>query len=527
MLFPDAPTSRPPAGAEGADASEAALLHELRRGERDGFVRYHELYRAPVHDLIWQLADDQDGAVALTDEAFATAYRRILLHDGRVDLRAWTYRAALDVCRDHLAESGTDDGAASVDGPAPPARLGRGATKDLGRRIAEAFATLGFEYRAVLLLHDVHGLTAAESAMAFGVAGDAAAALLFRAREAFREAFEGLSIDQPAGACRLAELAAVGAVGRGLPLHERLRLEEHAGYCRHCRRVLARWRAQPVGLALFIAAAPPAPALETPPVFAVRGAGDASRAAALPLASRAVARAARTVKGRTFAYVLAAACLALSAGLAVQHAMDGGSVVVVQSAGLSMPWLHAAKSPAGSSSSRRIVRPATHVRSSGGSATSSTAAGSAASTGTTYASASVTGESESSGPASSAHVSPSAVGSAGGQATGGDASSVGAQASAAGSSAPEPRAGRAAKGHGRADKGHGRAATDSRHGARAGWGHQAHAGRRHGDHAARRHQAHATSRHRGHAYGKHHDHAARHRDHAARRHGGKTGKKQH
>ena len=86
------------------DADSDILLRELRRGDRQGFVRYFELYRAPVHDLVRWLLRDGDDAIAATEEVFTTAYRRILLAEGPIDLRAWTFKAALDVCQQRLDE---------------------------------------------------------------------------------------------------------------------------------------------------------------------------------------------------------------------------------------------------------------------------------------------------------------------------------------------------------------------------------------------------------------------------------------
>ena len=42
-------------------------------------------------------------AAAITHEVFVRAYRKILLHNGAIDLRPWVYGVALDTCREHLA----------------------------------------------------------------------------------------------------------------------------------------------------------------------------------------------------------------------------------------------------------------------------------------------------------------------------------------------------------------------------------------------------------------------------------------
>ena len=100
MIDPTAPASTPPAGESGRDAQADQLLHELQQGDRGAFERYHALYRVPVYDLVRRLLPDGDDVVSATDEVFTTAFRRIILQDGHIALRAWTYQSALDVCRE-------------------------------------------------------------------------------------------------------------------------------------------------------------------------------------------------------------------------------------------------------------------------------------------------------------------------------------------------------------------------------------------------------------------------------------------
>ena len=64
-------------------------------------------------------------------------YRRILLHDGPLDLSGWTYGAAIDVCRERLDEREADHratGGPEADGSEP---------NDLGRRFGQALGDGG------------------------------------------------------------------------------------------------------------------------------------------------------------------------------------------------------------------------------------------------------------------------------------------------------------------------------------------------------------------------------------------------
>ena len=306
--------SKPPAGGTAMPVHSDLLLHELRNGEREAFVRYYELYRLPVYNLVRSLLRDGDEAVPATVEVFTTAYRRILLDDDCNALRELTYTAALDVCRERLGEKA--DRGETIDAAGGDRRR----RSDLGRRLEQALEMLPFRYQAVLRLHDFNGLRPLETAIVFRMTEDAAGALLFRAREAFRRAFEELSRDRRGTSCRLAEQAAASAVGRSLPDDDVRRLQEHAGYCRHCRRTLKGWGGGAISLALFLEDAPLPQELEATPVFGTTSpiAGAPGAVAGSGALTRRLAQIGRAVTSRAAAYAVAAACLAVSVGLAAQ-----------------------------------------------------------------------------------------------------------------------------------------------------------------------------------------------------------------
>jgi RNA polymerase sigma-70 factor, ECF subfamily len=315
------------------------LLHDVRRGDRHAFVRYYDLYSARVYGLVRWLLGDPDEAVSVTAETFAAAYKRVLLGDGARDLQASTYAEALAVSRARLDARVAHDSACPVtavaDGPVARRR------DDLPTRFEQALRTLEFGHRAVLLLHDVNGLGHAELAAVFAISEESASALLFRAREQFRDAFADPEPASSAAACRLAELAAAGAVGSGLPANEVHRLREHAGYCRPCRRTMKGWRVGAIGLALVLDEGSLPQALEVPPVFGAAKGLPASLDAS-PTRAGALARIGRALKSRAVAYAVAAALAAACIGLATQLPRTTMGFVVLRSG---VPYLPLATQP--------------------------------------------------------------------------------------------------------------------------------------------------------------------------------------
>jgi len=332
---------------------DSDILLDLRRGDREGFVRYFEVYRAPVYDLVRSLLRDGQDAVSATGDVFTTAYRRILLAEGRIDLRAWTFKAAFDVCDERMegpkarrgheggrVPDGCDAGASlrreTSNAAAGPSRR---EPHELAVRFVEALEMVTFHQQAVLVLHDISELNPAELAIVFDVSEDAASVLLFRAREAFRRAFEDVSSDRRLSSCRLAEQTAAGEVGGSLSDADLRRLDEHAVYCRDCRRIMQGWERGARGLALCRRSAPLPKGLEAAPVFGtvVPITGAADSAAAAGTIRGVLAWIGHAAAGRAAAYGLAATCLAFAAGLAVVHPWSDQNVIVLSATWLGRP----------------------------------------------------------------------------------------------------------------------------------------------------------------------------------------------
>jgi RNA polymerase sigma-70 factor (ECF subfamily) len=142
----------------------------------------------------------------LSQEAIARAIERIEdVRDG-TSAEGWLFRIATTVCLDHLrrerrARERTElvDPVAFDDVPAPPndpeaAALLR---DDVRIAVVAALQHLAPKQRAVLLLHDVCGLSLAEVACTIDTNANAAKATLRRAREALERARGRSDVDVP------------------------------------------------------------------------------------------------------------------------------------------------------------------------------------------------------------------------------------------------------------------------------------------------------------------------------------------
>ena len=159
-------------------------------GDNDAFERLSGPYTREIHLHCYHMLGSFHDAEDAVQETFLRAWRHFASHRGDVSFRAWLYRIATNVCLRHRARHARDPLMLSVpfDGiepkvspaftltPYPDALLDQleapmgdpGAEYDLYESVQLAFvATMQFlppRQRAVLILHDVAGFSAAEVA---------------------------------------------------------------------------------------------------------------------------------------------------------------------------------------------------------------------------------------------------------------------------------------------------------------------------------------------------------------------------
>ncbi len=146
------------------------------------FAAHHDRIRRYIAGMIRDSAEAED----LTQETFLRAHcQQQTLRDPEA-ARAWLYRIATNVCVDRLRQRRRQ---VTLDEPeverravvAPPAQrlLERAETSACVQRCLEL---LSDSYRAVLLLYEAHGLTAAEIADLLDVSVNSVKVRLHRAR---------------------------------------------------------------------------------------------------------------------------------------------------------------------------------------------------------------------------------------------------------------------------------------------------------------------------------------------------------
>lgn len=139
------------------------------------------------------IVQNREVAEDITQEAMLRAYRNFSGLRNNNHLVPWLYSIATNICRDHFRKNfrtrGETQGSVSVndlrDENAP--RLDKVLEcAEMGECVQRYFAELSDSYRAVILLHDVEGMTNQEIADMLDITLDTAKVRLHRARKHLR-----------------------------------------------------------------------------------------------------------------------------------------------------------------------------------------------------------------------------------------------------------------------------------------------------------------------------------------------------
>jgi RNA polymerase sigma-70 factor, ECF subfamily len=148
------------------------------------FERLYEQHRGDVYRFVLRDVRNPADAEDVTQTAFLNAYRALKHGDRPEKPRAWLFTIAQNVARRRFRSSASRPLEVSLD---PDLAAAPEVESPTAAEIGEALGRLRPNYRSVLILREIGGLSYAEVAEHLGLSVAAVETLIFRARRALRE----------------------------------------------------------------------------------------------------------------------------------------------------------------------------------------------------------------------------------------------------------------------------------------------------------------------------------------------------
>jgi RNA polymerase sigma-70 factor (ECF subfamily) len=181
---------------------DAELVERLKRGEIEAFGTLLARYQGKVYRLAMNMTRNAQDAEEVTQDVFLTVSRKLGAFDGRAAFSTWLYRVATNAAlmklrgrrsEPHLSLE-EEGGLFTPDGhfarpvadwsELPEDRL---LAAESRRVLEQAIVALPPDYKAVVVLRDIEGLSNQEVAETVGTTVLAVKSRLHRARLALRE----------------------------------------------------------------------------------------------------------------------------------------------------------------------------------------------------------------------------------------------------------------------------------------------------------------------------------------------------
>lgn len=194
---------------------EKRLIQRLRRGDEAAFSVLVRRNQGRIFNLCFRMLGNTAEAEDIAQDVFVKAFLAIGTFRGDSQLGTWLYRIAINLCKNRLKYLGRRhyrSKSALDDVPERAMQPGRDGQRTIGEsaprpdqalegrraesRIQRALAAVDPQYRELLILRDIEGLTYQAMMQITGLAEGTVKSRLHRARAALRQAYEAQE-DEP------------------------------------------------------------------------------------------------------------------------------------------------------------------------------------------------------------------------------------------------------------------------------------------------------------------------------------------
>jgi RNA polymerase sigma-70 factor, ECF subfamily len=194
--------------------NEVALVDRLQVGSEEAFETLMQLYQAPVYNIAYRVLSDASDAADAVQETFLKVYKGIGSFRGECGLKTWIYKIAMSEClnrkrwwrrwRNHVTVSldesirhYQDEQPKMLDLPdSHPGPESVCAARETERAVQKALSALPLDFRMVVILRDIEGMSYEEIAEALHLSLGTVKSRLSRGRLDLKAKLCGL-LDKP------------------------------------------------------------------------------------------------------------------------------------------------------------------------------------------------------------------------------------------------------------------------------------------------------------------------------------------
>jgi len=174
-----------------------------QRGDVDAFRPLVERHQKKMLNIAYRMMGDYEAASEVVQDAFLHAYKAIRKFRGEARFSTWLCRIVINLSKNRIRQMKTqseregvsldspietEDGQVSQDPPSgEPSALEQMERKEVQTAVQMCINALESDYREVLVLRDIQGLSYDEIGEILEIPGGTVKSRLFRARDALKE----------------------------------------------------------------------------------------------------------------------------------------------------------------------------------------------------------------------------------------------------------------------------------------------------------------------------------------------------
>jgi RNA polymerase sigma-70 factor (ECF subfamily) len=184
---------------------DISLVERARKGDQEALEQLLERIAPSIHRFGMRMCKNPVDAEDVLQDTLLNVATHLGEFEGRSSLSSWVFALTRSACsrrrRGLKNRAHADADAVPEPADSSPSPEERAAGSQLTKSLTEALDRLPEDYREVILLRDIEGLSANDAAAALGVSVDALKSRLHRARTALRDALAPVlePVKQPPG----------------------------------------------------------------------------------------------------------------------------------------------------------------------------------------------------------------------------------------------------------------------------------------------------------------------------------------